>query len=94
MLFRTITTAAIVPLALAGAAAVTAYFVLSRCYGRHETSPPGDAGNRPRHRPRPAQNYVRPAGPDEMSNPPSEGWSDVDEASDESFPASDPPGRY
>lgn len=33
---------------------------------------------------------VRPAGPDAMRDPPSE-WSKVDEASDESFPASDPP---
>jgi hypothetical protein len=33
---------------------------------------------------------VRPAGPDAMRDPPKE-WSKVDEASDESFPASDPP---
>ena len=33
---------------------------------------------------------VRPAGPGAMRDPPSE-WSKVDEASDESFPASDPP---
>lgn len=36
---------------------------------------------------------VRDAGPDAMENPP-EKWSDVDEASDESFPASDPPAKY
>ena len=33
---------------------------------------------------------ARSAGPDAMRDPPSD-WSKVDEASDESFPASDPP---
>ena len=33
---------------------------------------------------------ARSAGPDAMRDPP-ENWSKVDEASDESFPASDPP---
>ena len=33
---------------------------------------------------------ARQAGPDAMRDPPRE-WSKVDEASDESFPASDPP---
>jgi hypothetical protein len=33
---------------------------------------------------------VRPAGPSAMRDPPKE-WTKVDEASDESFPASDPP---
>lgn len=33
---------------------------------------------------------ARQAGPDSMRDPPAE-WSRVDEASDESFPASDPP---
>ncbi|MFC3167590.1 hypothetical protein [Paracoccus fontiphilus] len=37
--------------------------------------------------------YVRPAGPREMSAPPRQ-WDRVDEAVDESFPASDPPGGY
>jgi hypothetical protein len=36
---------------------------------------------------------VRDAGPDAMDNPPDR-WNDVDEASDESFPASDPPAKY
>ena len=33
---------------------------------------------------------VRDSGPENMDHPPKD-WTDVDEASDESFPASDPP---
>jgi hypothetical protein len=43
--------------------------------------------------PPPKPNKVRDSGPDAMANPPKK-WSDVDEASDESFPASDPPAKY
>jgi len=43
--------------------------------------------------PPPKPKKVRDAGPDAMKNPPKK-WTDVDEASDESFPASDPPAKY
>ncbi|ALG92355.1 MULTISPECIES: hypothetical protein [Actibacterium] len=36
---------------------------------------------------------VRDAGPSQMRNPPPT-WDRTDEAIDESFPASDPPGTY
>ena len=37
---------------------------------------------------------VREAGPEAMRDPTSRRWSKTDQASDESFPASDPPGTY
>jgi hypothetical protein len=44
------------------------------------------------HKPGPETSdvQVRPAGPHEMADAPAE-WDEVDEAVDESFPASDPP---
>ncbi len=39
------------------------------------------------------QRAIRPAGPQSMIEPPRQ-WSIVDEQSDQSFPASDPPGNY
>jgi len=37
---------------------------------------------------------IRDAGPEAMRDPPRAAWSAVDEASDQSFPASDPPATY
>ena len=37
---------------------------------------------------------VRDAGPEAMADRPSREWTKADEASDESFPASDPPANY
>lgn len=39
-------------------------------------------------------NPVRDSGPDAMRDPTQREWSGVDEASDQSFPASDPPATY
>lgn len=36
---------------------------------------------------------TRDAGPEHMKSPPTH-WDEVDQASDESFPASDPPAKY
>jgi hypothetical protein len=46
--------------------------------------------------PRDADVQVRPAGPDGMRDTPGRRWTPEDQASDESFPASDPPAanRY
>ena len=41
-----------------------------------------------------AAEFVRPAGPESMRDTPRRGWDKTDEASDESFPASDPPATY
>lgn len=43
--------------------------------------------------PPPKPKKVRDAGPEAMDNPPKR-WTEVDEASDQSFPASDPPAKY
>lgn len=44
--------------------------------------------------PKGGDNPVRDAGPDAMRDPTQREWSGVDEASDQSFPASDPPSTY
>ncbi len=41
-----------------------------------------------------AYGATRNAGPASMRDDNSEDWDEVDEASDESFPASDPPAKY
>lgn len=38
--------------------------------------------------------HVRDAGPRHMKDKPVRKWGKVDQESDESFPASDPPGNY
>jgi hypothetical protein len=38
--------------------------------------------------------HTRDAGPENMRDHPGEQWDKVDQASDESFPASDPPATY
>ena len=48
---------------------------------------------RPKSAEQPKKKPVRDAGPEAMKNPPKK-WDDTDQASDESFPASDPPAKY
>ena len=51
---------------------------------REKTEPGKDSG---------VPTPVRPAGPEAMRDPPKH-WDEVDQSSDESFPASDPPAKY
>ena len=53
-------------------------------------STPGDRAQRELEAEQ-GQRFVRPAGPEAMHEPP-ERWDEVDQAADESFPSSDPPG--
>ncbi len=82
-------------LAVAGAvAAGVAGFVFGRRYfaGTDATgggSAPALAGDKPAG-PVGESGSARQAGPEEMRDPP-ESWDKVDQAADESFPASDPP---
>lgn len=50
-------------------------------------------GNRRALSARDPDSHIRVAGRREMVDPP-RNWDEVDEASDESFPASDPPANY
>jgi uncharacterized membrane protein YebE (DUF533 family) len=51
---------------------------------------PAFAGNQPQSDPL----AVRDAGPEAMRDAPKREWDKADQASDESFPASDPPATY
>lgn len=63
-------------------AATTALLCLQNSRGRIKPQPAGEAGR-----------AARDAGPEHMEHPP-KSWDRVDQASDESFPASDPPATY
>jgi hypothetical protein len=74
----------------AAAAGVAGYLVTRTLFfGAEEHDAPAIAEDRP---PGPVGNSgnARSAGPEAMRDPPSD-WDKVDQASDESFPASDPP---
>jgi hypothetical protein len=68
-------------LGAAGLVAVTAYLLRPTRTARRLRTPS------PQFMP------VRDAGPDNLENPPEE-WDKIDQAVDESFPASDPPSCY
>jgi hypothetical protein len=48
---------------------------------------------RDRHNETPVAEHVRSAGPAGMRDEPQRDWDEVDQATDESFPASDPPSH-
>lgn len=56
--------------------------------GRAEACNPGTAARRE------GEGDVRSAGPEGMRSKPKREWTATDQASDESFPASDQPGNY
>lgn len=64
-----------------------------KCPKEQESRPEKEAGSRESDREWADSYYelVRPAGPQNMRDPPEERWDIADEGSDESFPASDPP---
>jgi hypothetical protein len=68
-----------------------AYVVAKSREGRSSARPRAAfAPDQPQH----GTNPVRDAGPDAMRDGHTRSWSSVDEASDQSFPASDPPATY
>jgi hypothetical protein len=76
----------------AACAAAVGFFISRRFWGgdgeEHHRAPAFRDGGA--HGPAGSSGNVRPAGRGAMRDPPKE-WDKVDEASDESFPASDPP---
>lgn len=63
------------------------YFSHAQGHQGHAAFAPGQTSEGNRHQ-------VRDAGPEAMRDTPQREWSATDEASDESFPASDPPATY
>lgn len=79
---------ALLKLAALGALGYVAYKYLDSAT---DSSPPAFApGQEPGH------NFakIRDAGPQAMADQPAHDWTSQDQAIDESFPASDPPGSY
>jgi hypothetical protein len=75
----------------AACAAGVGYLLSKRLMGREDDEPQAPAlSGSGAHGPVGNSGNVRPAGPSAMRDPPKD-WGKVDEASDESFPASDPP---
>ena len=64
-------------------------YVGYRYYQHHNSSRAAFAGDQPA-----GDNAVRDAGPEAMRDRTRREWTKEDEASDESFPASDPPATY
>ncbi len=77
----------LIRLALAGAAGYALYRYATKQSASGVALASGEAA------PSGSFTHVRNAGPEAMRDAP-EGWQKVDQASDESFPASDPPATY
>ena len=79
---------ALLKLAALGALGYVAYKYLE---GQKSDSPAAFANNQTT-----GDNFakVRDAGPEAMADQPKRDWSKIDEESDQSFPASDPPSNY
>jgi len=77
----------------AAVAGLAAALFTRRWWGREEGERPAAAHSRGKTAPGPVgqSGAARSAGPEAMRDPPEE-WEKVDQAVDESFPASDPPG--
>jgi len=71
------------------AVSVILFKVLNRAAGRLKPSSPKTSPETTKPYP-----HVRDAGPDEQEGIAQADWDLVDEQSDESFPASDPPANY
>ena len=77
----------LIRLAVAGAAGYALYKYATRENPDHAAFATGEAAHTG------SFSHVRNAGPEAMRDKPAQ-WQKVDEASDESFPASDPPSTY
>ncbi len=77
-------------LAAAGAAVAAAGAALFAFGRRRQEAGELDASAHSSGKTEPGHGATRSAGPDAMRDPPGD-WEKVDQASDESFPASDPP---
>ena len=80
---------ALLKLAALGTLGYVGYQYYQKNFAGH-SSAPAFAGGQPTSGPQP----VRDAGPDAMRDDTARDWDKADQASDESFPASDPPATY
>ena len=81
---------ALLKLVALGALGYVGYQYYQKNFAGHQASPAfagGEVGRSNIHQ-------VREAGPDAMRDDTAKDWDKADQASDESFPASDPPATY
>jgi uncharacterized membrane protein YebE (DUF533 family) len=80
---------ALLKLAALGTLGYVGYQYYQKNFAGHQAAP-AFAGGQPSNR----HTNVRDAGPDAMRDDTAKDWDKADQASDESFPASDPPATY